>query len=511
MGCHRSTVIKHLRSGPRLAPTAPVVVFEAASSGDFLIAQRRFPQWRDARRACAALPHRLRAADGAAPHSDPATAPGRGLLRRLAADSSPQVRTTVAANPRTEAAVLVALASDPETVVATAAAGNPTVPAPILGRLAYHGDTVGPEPVARNSACPSSLLARLVSRQDASVRTLTAAASHPNCPPRLAAMLASSPHLEVRRALGRNPRTPAWLLERLAVDPDARTRRYAVMHRSCPVGAVVGAARADDALSRLLIIRDDCPAEVFLLHAARDTNDARMRRAALHPGCPPAALDVIARRGGQWARAAAAARIDCPNAALRRLAEDARQSVRWHVAANPSCPPATVELLSRDRDSDVRAAAAANGRLPAAALERLADDPDERTASTAALAARVAADADAALESAIEEPLSVAAVAGLGGCPNDVLKRLADHDMQTVRVAVARNPNCSPETLERLTDDLDPLVSGAAAQHPHCPPTAARRVLEGLDPESESAALLRKRLLVADRDITASTMMSTTG
>ena len=158
VGCHRSTVRKHLRghrnSGlllPRPAGRADVA--DAADVACRMLARLAAdPAW-EVRRAAA---RDLRTS--------------AGTLTRLAGDPVERVRRSVAANPNSPPRMLARLAGDVGEHVRWQASNNPNSPPRMLARLAGDAYTDVRIAVAANQRTPPGVLARLTTRCDEYVR-----------------------------------------------------------------------------------------------------------------------------------------------------------------------------------------------------------------------------------------------------------------------------------------------------------------------------------------------------
>ena len=427
VGCHPSTVRKHLRT-VRLTRRPAAVCVEAASLEQLTASPHR------------AAADRLRW-DGdlggeARQSRDPV------LLARLAADRAWWVRQGVASNPATPAHALELLAGP---------AWDPVWPGREKAEMCAR--------VAANPGCPPRLAARLAALC-CDLPTRTAAVANPNCPARVIRLLAGSRQADLRGAAAGNPSSPPDALIRLAHDSSETVCEKVAANPSAPWQAVRHLAAAGTRAMRDVVAqRPDCPAAALTVIAAADGWTQTLERVARHPNCPPEAFAAIADSSDDRGRRAAAVQPNCPQMVLDRFAEDPDWRVRCGAGRNPSCPPETVAALAGDSDGRVRQAITTAPNLPDDALDRLAADLDPEVRAFALVAVRVRRDPD-----------SVPA------------------QDSTERHRAALHPLCPPSLLARLADDPDEDIRQSAVAHPSCPPgtlvhvaTEARSVVENRD------------------------------
>lgn len=162
------------------------------------------------------------------------------VLRALAADESPIVRSGVARNEKTPSDVLTELAVDRSRPVVFAALANPSLP--ISFRYTYAKMTTDTEyaaaaengaPEAHRAALHDIIASRkpeftAANRKQAMSQKQAAAelvlAKDPQTTPEQLSILAESISAAVRVAAACNPKTPENTLHRLLSDPDRRVR-----------------------------------------------------------------------------------------------------------------------------------------------------------------------------------------------------------------------------------------------------------------------------------------------
>jgi hypothetical protein len=173
------------------------------------------------------------------------------VLRTLADDESPIVRSGVARNERTPGDVLTRLALDRSRPVVFAALGNPSLPVTV--RYTFAQKTLDPEYAsAAEAGAPevhrAALHALIVERkadfraanqtQSQKQKRLTAElalAKDPALTPEQLNQLALSASTPVRVAVARNPQTPEYALYRLVSDPDRLVRNSVSINPSIPL------------------------------------------------------------------------------------------------------------------------------------------------------------------------------------------------------------------------------------------------------------------------------------
>ena len=415
VGCHPSTVRKHLRTMP--LPGSPAAVrVEAASLAQLQASTRH-----------------------------------AGTGRCLKADAG--TRGDKARSSR-DPVLLARLADDPAVWVCVGAAGNPATPTQALARLAAaawtpHFERGGDDlalRVAANPGCSPRLLARLAAASP-KLEIRAAAAANPGCPPLRLGRLAGSRTLDLRRAVAANPSTPAAALAALAGDINDNVRQDVAANPSCPPAVADRLAGHPDPWTRDNVTRRaDVTAAALASAAAAGGWTETLRRVAGHRNSGPAVFETLAGCEDEWVRASAAGQAACPVGVLRQFAHDSARIVRCSAARNANCPPAVVAALAGDADSRVRESAASAVNLPGDALDRLAADSVEDVRRFAAMTAKT-----------LRDPDSVAVDSDRG-----------------LRCYAARHPRCPPRLLAALSADKDHDVAMEAVSHSDCPPAALR-------------------------------------
>ena len=173
------------------------------------------------------------------------------VLRTLAADESPIVRSGVARNEKTPSDVLTRLAADRSRPVVFAALGNPSLPVNVRytyakmttdseyaaaaesGASETHRTALHDIIAARQAEFTAENRKRAVSQKQAAAEL--ALAKDPQTTPEQLSPLAESISTAVKAAVARNPKTPDSALYRLFSDSDRRVRNGVSINPSVPL------------------------------------------------------------------------------------------------------------------------------------------------------------------------------------------------------------------------------------------------------------------------------------
>lgn len=338
------------------------------------------------------------------------------VLRSLAHDPDPSVRSAVARNPQTPVDITQSLARDPEPEVRKAVAGRHYRPE-----------------LASAWRC-------LLADPDASIRAAAAGnPAHPPIPDDLADGLLLDPHTRELSLLNSRIPVSEGTAAALAADPDDFTRVCLAAHPLLP-SALIGTLAADQSPSvrAAVATRDDI------------TPAARSETIASLPGPEEGydedsgfALEVFFGIGR-------------PEGGNRNLSSGSAETGR--ACLRSPYPP-------------LRRVAARSAALPPESLAELFDDADHKVAAAAIL--RHPDPPGAALERLAlhrhawwwpgPRPLDHPAF------PQDAWARFAVRDEPALRSAACRDPHLPPEIVARLARDTEPQVRAAAAKHPNLP------------------------------------------
>lgn len=256
------------------------------------------------------------------------------VLRALASDSDPWVRSAVAGNASTAASIRIelmeVLAKDDWDALRVEVAKSALTHASLLDQLAGDSEQEVLEAVARNLASSPSALERLSRSKKQDVRE--AVAGNSSTSPEALAMLAKDKLEEIREAVASNPSTPSVMLCELAKDRKIGVRQEAAGNASTPAHVLTQLFEADG----LGLMGFDL---------AHNTAAASLQAAS---------LEALASSDLRSFRRAAAEIAACPAQALERLGKDVESSIRLCVAGNPSASTELLKRLCKDRSKVVR-------------------------------------------------------------------------------------------------------------------------------------------------------------
>lgn len=368
------------------------------------------------------------------------------LIRALANDDDPEVRTLLAANAGAPADVLSELARDPSIEVRCAVASNPSVPAEASLGLATDRVAEVRRAVAANANAASAAWVTLL----------------------------EDPEREVRWSLAGNVGVSPDVLERLASDRDRDVRLDAITNPSTPPSALEQAVASEDPYERGRVAMNPRASAEMVATLARD-NDVGVRQVV-----------------GMYGRPA--------DSDLERLAVDPEVNVRWGLATNVTLPARLLQQLASDDALEVRRAVAGNRHTSSQTLARLAEEDDARIRSwvgqnTSALAGtleRLAADDEWRVRSAVAQNAKASA---------ETLDALGRDTELLVREGVAGNFGAGGTTLIRLASDPEPSVRRWVALNPEAPTAALHHLASDPDPEVREALATNASVPVEALDV----------
>lgn len=255
--------------------------------------------------------------------------------------------------------------------IAHVMAGSPFVPGSLRERL-----RPPPAPVQDGPPLDRALAEALAGHQDDHERA--AAAGDPRLPADLVARLALDPSDGVRLAVSMRPELTeqerAAIDYRVGRDDHIQPARWVTASRDPDV--LRRCARSGHvALRRSAAVNPTLPPDLVALLATDEDFAVRLLLCETHPAVPgQTVLDAYLQ-----ARTASRGRLlghpAFPRAGLARLADSADPDARALVALDPSAPAELVERLSHDPHPAVRGRMADDRRLPPARVLELFDDP----------------------------------------------------------------------------------------------------------------------------------------
>jgi len=239
----------------------------------------------------------------------------------------------------------------------------------LIKQLYNHKEVAVRRAVAKNPNTPAATLAQLATDAARGVRLEVA---KNNTPAAALKQLATDADSAVRRGVARNTNTPAATLEQLATEADSYVRLAVAKNPNTPVATLEQLATDEDSDVRRGVAKK--LSTVATLEQLAIDEDCRVRWVVVKNSNTPAeTLVQLATDEYSYVRLAVASSPNTPAVILKQLATDAHSGVRLEVAANPNTPAAALEQLATDADSGVRWAATRTlfcVHTPAAILEQ---------------------------------------------------------------------------------------------------------------------------------------------
>lgn len=157
-------------------------------------------------------------------------------LEKMVVNPDHEIRSKIAAHPKTPPQILYKLAHDPDIEVRLALVNNPQIPATILGELICHES--GVLPPTDSELQSSSLLQEILKISPANWWIQTEIAGNPNTPRRLLRKLANHYDPGIRGTVAANSHTPPDCLLKLAQDRDKSVQRKVHHNPHVPLKAL---------------------------------------------------------------------------------------------------------------------------------------------------------------------------------------------------------------------------------------------------------------------------------
>ena len=416
-------------------------------------------------------------------------------LRTLAAgERTPNLTLFLASYPDTPSRILEGLADQNETPeVLVALADNPRTPKQVIQMLAKHDNPMVRRGVASSRAI-SPVAARIIlDDTDAEIRA--ALAENPAIPLGVQMELSDDSVPFVRTALiHQGARLEPEALEKLATDDmDPTVQASALLSQHLSAEAMLRCADSDEHFpQRMLLMRRNLPDKVLesLCFSSRpDIQKEAVARKAL-------TLDEMvgfSKRGDVEVRLKIASMPNLPDIVQVELAKDPNKEVRLALARCPILCMEAAQTLTAEQDEEVVVAVASNMNVPMEALLALAGTGNRQVLKSLAAHQCPQEILDIIYASNDDDVLYHLAYNDVipYGMPNELMVRLAEHKLPTlrklaascpalplylmsrlardenaqVRLAIATNEKASSSALELLSEDANAKVRAAAAEN----------------------------------------------
>ncbi|MDR3352426.1 MAG: hypothetical protein LBO00_05355 [Zoogloeaceae bacterium] len=292
----------------------------------------------------------------------------------------------------------------------------------------------------------------------------------------------------------KDPDTPVEVLVALAEEESLAVRYAVALHPKCPQATLEKLAKIDwmyvGALDQ--VVKALCqvpftqilknPAAPFALLAPFLMDEYYWADLAAHPDAEPEYLEILSWKDRSDVREAVAANLKTPAHVLARLAADDWETDK-DVRDKVAENPSVTDLPRLVEGWRMRLSAAENPETPADLFRKLAEDPDSLVRLRVAGNPSAPADALARIVEQDHRDMDISReVAGNPAASADALVRLAQSDYQIVRITVAENPSVPADVLARLAQDSDAVVRWKVARNPSAPVDLLKRLAE--DPEA---------------------------
>lgn len=389
------------------------------------------------------------------------------------------------AQSRALSSILEQLANHPDAGIRIAVAENPNTPIDTLQWLAAHNLQRLPKDreqilylasvrasVASNPSTPVDILEKLASDENNRVRL--SVVKNPNTSVNILQYLVDDRDREVaetatklmKQRLGeydaavlRDPKTPTWVVEKLAKQEASAV----AAHPNAPLNLLLEFSKHKNWGLREAVAKNPNAPVSILEQLAQDEVSQVRRQVAVNPNIPVNLLEQLAK--DPEVRQAVAKNPNTPIAILEQLAKDQDYKVRIIIASKTNLSSQILEELANDKGQDVRQKAMENPNLSKEAVERivcgeyaidyLKVHPDLPASNPDTVALILNHHAKS------KYPL----VSYIALCQPQIYKELLEEKSYSIswleRFAVAQNLHSSAELLQRLTEDSNQLVRAA--------------------------------------------------
>lgn len=425
------------------------------------------------------------------------------LKKHRSGDIQPQTLRTLAAGERTPSLSLF-LASYPDTPsrileelfeqedkpeVLVALADNPRTPKTIIQQLAKHDNPDVRRGVASSkSISPQSALI-LCDDPDATIRA--ALAANTEITMRVQMTLSDDVVPFVRSSLiQQGARLDSEALEKLADDVDPTVQASALLSQHLSVETMLQWADMDEHFpQRILLMRKTLPDKVLesLCFSSRpDIQKEAVARKTL-------TLDEMlgfSKRGDEEVRLKIASLPNLPDIVQIELAKDSSKVVRLALAKCPILCKEAAQALTAEQDDELVVAVASNMNVPMEALLNLAGTGNKQVLKSLAAHQCPQEILDIIYASNDDDVLYHLAYNDVipYGMPSDLLVRLAEHPLPTLRKLAASCPELPLYLMSRLARDDNSMVRQAIASNEKASPSALELLSEDSNAKVRAAA-----------------------
>ena len=416
------------------------------------------------------------------------------ILRTLAAgERTPSLALFLASYPDTPSRILEELFEQDETPeVLVALADNPRTPKTIIQQLAKHDN-----PVVRRGVASSKSISPQAARiilDDANAEIRAALAENTAIPLGVQMELSDDSVPFVRSALVKQgARLEPEALEKLATDDmDPTVQASALLSQHLSAEAMLQCADSDEHFpQRMLLMRRNLPDKV-LESLCFSTRPDIQKEAVARKTLTLDEMVGFSTRGDVEVRLKIASMPNLPDIVQIELAKDSSKEVRLALARCPILCTEAAQALTADQDDDLVVAVASNMNVPMEALLALAGTGNRQVLKSLAAHQCPQEILDIIYATDDDDVLFHLAYNDVipHGMPNELMVRLADHKLPTlrklaascptlplylmsrlarddnaqVRLAIASNEKASPSALELLAEDANAKVRAAAAE-----------------------------------------------
>lgn len=404
------------------------------------------------------------------------------ILKRLSADES--IKSSVADNPNTPIDLLSELAADNNSYIRQVVASNPNASLDILSKLAEDDSWDVRKAVAENPSSSQDIL--LLLSYDSHFEIQHASNHNPNIHPsvketlRLAqasdtskeklSQLALCSIEDVRIAVASNPNTPSETLEQLANSEYSRIVESVLRNPNTPNSILEAFVKKEffkklyvEDIRRSIAHNPAAPFNIFSV-LSQDKSYYRVRwDVASNPHTPPELLIVLSKDRHKDVKGAVASNPNTPESIITKLSKSVDEDIRMKVAENININPAILEKLAEDESWDVRKAVAENPNTPFHLLIKLVSKFDYAVLRN---------------PSCPEEIITNLSLAKSANTSSDILARLTDSTVPSIKKAVASNPNISFDTQNKLAIDEDVDIRCLVAENIKASPLILEKLAE---------------------------------